>query len=107
MAAAFDRAALEAVLDGVTLEPESREAVDALDEADIARIDAAILKALGREWKKAGFIASGVMIAAPDEHEDLPEAVYTYRIRALVQAKEIEAQGDPAAMKTFEIRLPA
>ena len=46
------------------------------------------------------------MIAAPDEHEELPEVFYAVRIRALVQAACIEGKGDPQVLKTFEIRLP-
>lgn len=107
MTTEFDKAALERALEGVELEAESREAIERLDADDVARIDRAILKALDGSWKKAGFIVAGVMIAAPDAHEDIPEVVYTFRIRSLVQAGRIEAQGDPLDLKTYEIRVPA
>ena len=103
----MDKAALEAALDDVELEPEAREAIALLDDNDLLQIDQAILAALDRSWKKAGFITAGVMIAAPDEHEELPEEVYVLRVRALVEAKRIEAKGDPAVLKAFEIRLPS
>lgn len=107
MAAFMDKAALEAALEHVDLEPESRDAVARLDDRDLMQIDQAILSALGREWQKAGFIASGVMISAPDEYEAVPEIVYALRIRALVQASRIGGKGDPDVLKTYEIRLPA
>ena len=102
----LDKAALAALLDDAGLEDDAREAIERLGAQDIAQIDGAILAALGHEWKKAGFIAAGVMIAAPDAHEDLPEAVYVQRIRALLDAGRIEGRGDATAFKTFEIRLP-
>ena len=99
----LDEAALAALLDGA--QDDAREAIERLDAQAIAVIDGAILAALNRDWKKAGFIAAGVMIAAPDEHEDLPEAVYAHRIRALVDDGRIEGRGNADDLKTFEIRL--
>jgi len=102
----MDTIALEAAIEHLDLEQEQRDAIAQLDDGDLEQIDQAILSALDSSWKKAGFIASGVMIAAPDEHEELPEVLYTIRIRALVQAGRIEGKGDPQVFKTFEIRLP-
>ncbi|MCR6663951.1 MAG: DUF3658 domain-containing protein [Luteimonas sp.] len=93
-------------MDEVEFDEEGREAIARLGEDDLVRIDRAILSALDRSWKKAGFIAAGVMIAAPDEYEEIPEMFYALRIRALAQASMIEGQGDPLVLKTFEIRLP-
>ena len=100
------RAALGATMDDVTLDQEARDAIARLDENDFLQIDRAILSSLSRDWKKAGFITAGVMIAAPDEYEDLPEMFYASRIRALAEAARIETKGDARALKTFEIRLP-
>lgn len=103
----MDTIALEAAIEHLDLEQEARDAIARLDDGDLEQIDQAILSALDHSWKKAGFIASGVMIAAPDEHEELPEVLYAIRIRALVQAARIEGKGDPQVLKTFEIRLPS
>ena len=84
---------------------DERDAIARLGEHDLQNIDRAILSSLGRDWKKAGFITAGVMIAAPDEYEDLPEMFYASRIRALAEASRIETKGDALALKTFEIRL--
>ena len=97
--------ALQAALEGAGLEHDAQEAIARLREHDLQQIDQAILSALDRRWKKAGFITAGVMIAAPDEHEDLPEAFYVLRIRELVQAGRIELKGDLDELKTSEIRL--
>ncbi|MBD9370032.1 DUF3658 domain-containing protein [Xanthomonas sp. XNM01] len=100
-------AALQAALQGMELEQDAQDAIARLQDSDLEQIDQAILSALGRDWKKAGFITAGVMIAAPDEHEELPEAFYALRIRALAQAGRIEVNGDLDALKTCDIRLPA
>ena len=100
------KAALGATMDNAALDQEARDAIARLDENDFLQIDRAILSSLSRDWKKAGFITAGVMIAAPDEYEDLPEMFYASRIRALAEASRIETKGDALALKTFEIRLP-
>ncbi|TDK20337.1 hypothetical protein E2F46_16170 [Luteimonas aestuarii] len=101
-----DKAMIEAFMDEAAFEAAGCAAIARLDEQDIERIDRAILSALGDDWKKAGFITSGMVIAAPDEYEEVPEMFYTMRIRALAEASRIEGRGDPHALKTFEIRLP-
>ena len=70
----------DAAMEGGALDQEARDAIARLGEHDLQKIDQAILSSLGREWKKAGFITAGVMIAAPDEYEDLPESEAGYRI---------------------------
>jgi hypothetical protein len=107
MSSMSNKSALQTALENVDLGEEAREAIARLNAEDLVQIDQAILAALDRSWKKTGFIAAGVMIAAPDEHEDLPEAFYVARIRALAQAARIEVKGDLDALKTSEIRLPA
>ena len=99
-------AALGAMMNDVGFDQEALDAIAHLGEHDLLRIDQMILSSLGRDWKKAGFITAGVMIAAPDEYEDLPEMFYASRIRARAEASRIETKGDALALKTFEIRLP-
>lgn len=107
MAAPLDKAALAAALNDVEFGQDARDAIERLDERDLQKIDQAILKALDRDWKQAGLITAGVMIAAPDEYEELPEAFYALRIQALAQGARIEIRGDPAVLKTLEVRLPS
>jgi hypothetical protein len=107
MSSMSNKSALQMALENVELEQEAQDAIARLQEQDLLKIDQAILAALDRSWKNTGFITAGVMIAAPDEHEDLPEAFYVLRIRALAQDARIEVKGDLDALKTSEIRLPA
>lgn len=98
--------ALEPNMDGMEFDEEGRAAIARLAEDDLLRIDRTILAALDRSWKRAGLITAGVMIAAPDEYEEIPEEFYALRLRALASASCIEVRGDLSALKTSEIRLP-
>ncbi|NYZ61528.1 hypothetical protein [Luteimonas deserti] len=106
MGALTDQAALAAALADTPSEQEARDAIARLDDADLHQIDQAILAALDRSWKPAGLITTGLVLAAPDAHEDLPELVYALRIHALAASSRIETRGDPRVLRTFEIRLP-
>lgn len=102
-----NKSALQAALESVEMGPEAQEAIARLQAADLALIDQSILAALDASWKKAGFIATGVMLAAPDEYEELPEAFYVQRIAALADSGRIQLKGSLEAVKTCEIRLSA
>ncbi len=101
----FNKEGLAAALAGMDDSPEAREAIERLQASDLAKIDQLILASLDRTWKKAGFVTAGVLIAAPDEYEDLPEAYYASRICTLAEASRIEVKGDLEALKTCQIRL--
>jgi len=107
MATGLDKAALASALAGMEDNEEGRAAIARLTEADLAQIDQAILASLDRTWKKAGFVTTGVLLAAPDAYEEIPEVFYALRIRALADAARIEVKGNLEALKTAEIRLPA
>ena len=100
-----NKSALQSALESVEMGPEAQAAIAALQPADLEQIDALILAALDGSWKKAGLIASGIMLSAPDEYEELPEAFYVQRIAALVQSGRVEADGSLEAIKTCQIRL--
>ena len=102
-----DKSALQAALESVELGPEAQEAVANLQQGDLQRIDAMILAVLDRSWKKSGLVAAGIMLSAPDEYEELPEAFYVQRMAALVHEARIEVRGSLDALKSSEVRLAA
>jgi hypothetical protein len=102
-----NKSALQAALESVEMGPEAQQAIASLQPGDLLQIDAMILAALDGSWKKAGLIAAGVMLSAPDEYEELPEAFYVQRMEALAQSARIEVKGELTALKTCEIRLAA
>src|SRR5690606_25870800 len=105
MTVMFNKEGLAAALAGMDDSQEAREAIERLRESDLVKIDQLILASLDRSWKKAGFVTAGVLIAAPDEYEEIPEAFYALRIRVLAEASRIEVKGDLDVLKACEIRL--
>ncbi|WP_449467700.1 hypothetical protein [Stenotrophomonas humi] len=103
----LNKDALAAALNGMGDDQEGREAIERLQEQDLVKIDQSILSSLGRTWKNAGFVTAGVLIAAPDEYEDIPESFYASRIGILANESRIEVKGSLEALKTCEIRLPS
>jgi hypothetical protein len=102
-----NKSALQAALESVEMGPEAQEAIANLQAKDLLQIDQLILSALDQSWKKAGLIAAGIMLSAPDEYEELPEAFYVQRMAALAQSAKIEVKGELGSLKTCEIRLIA
>lgn len=98
---------LAAALNGMGDTQEGREAIERLQAQDLVKIDQSILSSLSRTWKNAGFVTAGVLIAAPDEYEDIPESFYALRIGVLADESRIEVKGSLEELKTCEIRLPS
>jgi hypothetical protein len=103
----LNREVLAAALAGTGDDQEGREAIERLQEQDLVKIDQSILSSLSRTWKKAGFVTTGVLLAAPDEYEDIPESFYALRIGILANESRIEVKGSLDMLKTCEIRLPS
>lgn len=103
----LNKEGLAAALAGMGDDQAGREAIERLQEQDLVKIDQSILSSLDRTWKKAGFVTAGVLIAAPDEYEEIPESFYALRIGHLAKESRIEVKGDLENLKTCEIRLPS
>ena len=102
-----NKSALQMALESVEMGQEAQDAIARLQAEDLEQIDQSILAALDRGWKQAGLIAAGVMICAPDEYEEIPEAFYIARMRTLAQTARIEVKGDLETLKSSEVRLAA
>ena len=102
-----NKSALQMALESVEMSQEAQDAIARLTGEDLEQIDQSILAALDSRWKQAGLIAAGVMISAPDEYEEIPEAFYILRMRTLAQAGRIEVKGDLDTLKSSEVRLAA
>lgn len=102
-----NKSALQAALESVEMGPEAQEAIANLQPQDLEQIDSLLLGALDGSWKQAGLIAAGIMLSAPDEFEELPEAFYVQRMGVLAQSGQVELKGELASLKTCQIRLPA
>ena len=91
--------------DDPPLDAEDLEAVAALTSADLRAIDQALLAASHTNWRKVAFVVGVAMDAYPDLYLDVPDVFYAQRIRALVTAGQLEAQGNLHRMRFSEVRL--
>ncbi|MFN3984935.1 MAG: DUF3658 domain-containing protein [Rhodocyclaceae bacterium] len=91
--------------DDPPLDAEGLEAVAALNQDDLAAIDRALLAASHSSWRKVAFVVGTAMDAYPDLYHEVPDVFYGQRVRALVSAGQLEAQGNLHRMRFSEIRL--
>ena len=94
------------IQDDPPLDAEDLQAVAALTPADLTAIDQALLAASHANWRKVAFVVNVAMDAYPNLYLDLPDVFYAQRIRALVAAGQLEAQGNLHRMRFSEVRLP-
>ena len=77
-----------------------------LSAEETREIDAALLGAADLQWRKVALVVARAM-SKLRHLSDLPEACYGERIRKLVEAKNLEAQGKLSEMRFSEVRLPS
>jgi hypothetical protein len=92
--------------DDPPLDAEELQAVAALTPDDLGAIDLALLAASDSNWRKVAFVVGTAMDAYPHLYHDVPDVFYAQRVRALVSAGQLEAQGNLHRMRFSEIRLP-
>jgi len=91
--------------DDPPLDAEDLEAVAALTRDDLGAIDRAIIAASHTNWRKVALVVGTAMDAYPDLYHDVPDVFYAQRVRALVSAGQLEAQGNLHRIRFSEIRL--
>lgn len=92
--------------DDPPLDHEDSEAVAALTLSDLNAIDHALLAASGTGWRKVASVVGAAMDAYPDLYHDVPDVFYLQRIRTLVSAGQLEAQGNLHRMRFSEVHRP-
>ncbi len=92
--------------DDPPLDPEDFEAVAALTRNDLNAIDQALLAASDTNWRKVAFVVGAAMDTYPDLYHDIPDVFYSQRVRTLVSAGQLEAQGNLYRMRFSEVRHP-
>jgi hypothetical protein len=91
--------------DDPQLDAEDLEVVAALTQDDLGAIDRALLAASHANWRKVAFVVGTAIDAYPDRYQDVPDVFYAHRVRALVSAGQLEAQGNLHCMRFSEVRL--
>jgi hypothetical protein len=91
--------------DDPPLDAGDLRAVAALTQDDLLAIDRAILASSSANWRKVALVVAVAMDAYPDQYYDVPDVFYSQRLRDLVSAGHLEAQGNLYRMRFSEVRL--
>jgi Protein of unknown function len=89
--------------------PMSSEAIaiaSAIPPHVVKKIDAALLGAASEKWRKVARLVGTVMMNEEWLPEGVPDLYYAQRVRQLVAAGSLEADGDLRIMAGSEVRLP-
>jgi hypothetical protein len=79
--------------------------VDALTDADVASIDAALLENVGSQWRKVAMVVGTTMMSIERRIRGLPDVYYAQRVAMLVNRGYLESQGDVSRMRFSEVRI--
>src|ERR1700760_3833213 len=88
------------------LDDDEESSAGKLSEAQIAIIDDGLLAECGPSWRKVARIVSGALDKLPDDLADVPVGFFARRVKALVDAGRLEAQGNLDFIRFSEVRLP-
>jgi hypothetical protein len=80
-------------------------AIEALDSAQRALIDAQLLSNASTKWRKVAFVVGSAMLQLPEEFDDIPDTFLAQRVRAMVEEGRLESQGNLMYMRFSEVRL--
>ena len=87
-----------------TLSAEEKKRVEALTEADVAEIDAALLANACEHWRKVARVVGTTMSELPNRVPGIPDVYYSLRVQKMVQEGVLEAQGNLSHMRYSEVR---
>lgn len=86
------------------LSAEQESLVEKLTESELETIDHALLSNVSTRWQKMAKIVGVTMQEMPDRVPGIPDIFYAERLRGLVRAGEIEAEGHILSMRYCELR---
>ena len=89
------------------LTEEQLALVSKLSEADVKRIDNALLSNACRHWRKVARVVGTTMMEMQDRVSGIPDIYYSQRVSRLVEEGRLESQGNLAYMGFSEVRLPS
>ena len=87
------------------LDEEDEGIVSALGSADLSSIDNAIFAECATSWRKSARVVMGAMKMLDQTLPEVPVALYTRRIAALVQSGRLQSQGNLRHLRFSEVKL--
>ena len=89
------------------MDAEQEAMARALTEAQLKRIDEALLAQTTHQWSKVARVIGYAMRDLRSEFPDLPDVFYAIRVKHLAATGKIEAAGNLDRMRFSEVRLAA
>lgn len=87
------------------LEPDEQDTVSRLTAAQTREVDESLLAACAPSWKKVANVVGKVSTHGAKQFADIPCGYFVQRVKALVEAGQLESQGDLDHMRYSEVRL--
>ncbi len=89
--------------------PDARalELIAALEPEQMEAIDAAVLHAASRNWRKVAFVVGTAMGSLSGRVSGIPDVFYAQRVALLADQGRLEFQGDLSRMRHSEVRIPS
>jgi hypothetical protein len=91
----------------VDLTPDEERLAAMLTQAQLAEIDAALLRACSPRSRKLAMVIATAMHDLPQRIDGLPDVFYAKRVSAMVASGKLAAIGDLRRMRYSEVRLVA
>ena len=88
------------------LNDEEEQAAAALTPSQVANIDGMLIANCAPSWRKVARVVMSALATDPEALADVPTGVFARRVKALVQAGQLECQGNLDYMRFSEVRLP-
>ncbi|MGJ7604106.1 DUF3658 domain-containing protein [Variovorax sp. LT1R20] len=88
------------------LEPDEQDAVSRLTAAQTREIDEFLLAACAPSWKKVASVVGMASTRGANQFADIPYGYFVQRVKVLVEAGQLESQGNLDHMRHSEVRLP-
>ena len=88
------------------LEPDEQDAVSRLTAAQTREIDEFLLAACAPSWKKVASVVGMASTRGSNQFADIPYGYFVQRVKVLVEAGQLESQGNLDHMRHSEVRLP-
>ena len=80
--------------------------VSRLRQEDLLEMDRVLLSQAAPSFRKVARIVAGAISELSARLPDVPDVYYAQRVRNLVAAGQLEAQGNLQYMRNSEVRLP-
>lgn len=87
------------------LDENALKLIAALQPEQMQAIDAALMHAADRQWRKVALVVGTMMDSVTDRTLGIPDVFYAQRVAALVAHGRLESQGDLARMRYSEVRI--